>query len=174
MTVAAGSGAGDDTVDQAEADPRARGGAASRLRAVWCRHRRIIVGLALVLLATAGGGAWLLTGKPDPIVEIGIGGPLVYYDFPDVVADLKPEGRTRRFVKLGIVVEMPDDLRPRLEADRATILDALNAYLREQRPDDLTGEAGATRIRQAVTAIVNDALAPGEIKAVLFRAFILG
>jgi flagellar basal body-associated protein FliL len=113
--------------------------------------------------------------RPDPAaVEIKIGGGrVVYYDFPDIIADLKGEGRKRRYVKLGIVVELPAELRPRLAEQQTAIVDALNAYLRERSAEELVGEEGAQRVRGALSAIVNDALAPDQAKGVLFRQFIL-
>ncbi|MBL8659015.1 MAG: flagellar basal body-associated FliL family protein [Rhodospirillales bacterium] len=143
-----------------------------RLRAV--PQRRALIGVAVALvLAAAGAVALMAIRASAPVVEIGIGGALVYDTFPEIVADLRSDGGARRYVKLAIVVELPDDLQPRLEASRTEIIDALNAYLREQRAEDLAGEAGAARVRRALKEIVNDALAPGEVKAVLFRVFIV-
>ncbi len=143
-----------------------------RLRALprW----RALIGISIALvLAGAGGGAWVLTRDAAPVLEIGFGGALVYDAFPDIVADLKADGGARRYVKLGIVVELPEDLQPRLEANRTVIVDALHAYFREQRAEDLAGEAGAVRVRQALKKIVEDALAPGQVKAILFRELIV-
>ncbi len=53
------------------------------------------------------------------------------------------------------------------------LIDALNAHLREQRAEDLMGEAGAASVRQALKKIVDDALAPSQVKAVLFRKSIV-
>lgn len=113
--------------------------------------------------------------RPDPaLVEIDIaGGQIVYHDFPDIIADLKGEGRKPRYVKLGIIVEVPAELRPRLEEKQSAIVDALHAYLRERGAADLVGEEGAERVRDALSVIINDALAPDQAKGVLFRQFIL-
>lgn len=92
--------------------------------------------------------------------------------FP-TIADLKADTGPQRHVKLGIVVELPAELRSRLEAREPTVIDALNTYLREQRAEALNGAAGATRVRQALSAVVDQALAPGRAKAVLFREFIV-
>lgn len=138
------------------------------------RREAFVAGGAALLFGAAATAGIVLATRDDPaVVEIAVGGELVFYDFPELIADLKADGRVRRHVKLAIVVELPDDLRPRLEVSLTTIVDALNAYLREQRPEDLTGAAGATRVRQALSAIINGSLAPGEVKAVLFREFIL-
>lgn len=133
--------------------------------------------LLLVAGAAAGSVAALAAAaalRPNPaMVEIEIGGELVYHDFPDIIADLKGEGRRPRYVKLGIIVELPAQLRPRLEEKRTAIVDALHAYLRERNAGELVGEKGADQVRGALFAIINEALAPDQAKAVLFRQFIL-
>lgn len=132
---------------------------------------------ALGLLATVGvaaAGATLVVSREAPrVIELDLGGPLVYHDFPDVIADLKSEGRTPRYVKLGIVVELPEGLREGLELSQTEIVDALHGYLRERTREDLMGEAGAARVRAQLTAMIDAAIAPGRIKSVLFRQFIL-
>lgn len=130
----------------------------------------VAAAIATVVLVAA---AALL--RPNPAaVEIDIaGGQIVYHDFPDIIADLKGEGRKPRYVKLGIIVEVPAELRPRLEEKQTEIVDALHAYLRERGAADLVGEEGAERVRDALSAIINDALAPDQAKGVLFRQFIL-
>jgi flagellar basal body-associated protein FliL len=113
--------------------------------------------------------------RPNPAaveIEIG-GGQLVYHDFPDIIADLKGEGRKPRYVKLGIIIEVPVELRPRLEQKQTAIIDALHAYLRERSAAELVGEEGAERVRNALLAMINDAIAPDQAKGVLFRQFIL-
>lgn len=123
----------------------------------------------VVAAAVAAAALW-----PDPgTVELEIGGELVYNDFPDIIADLKGQGRRPRYVKLGIIVELPVELRPRLEEQKTAIIDGLHAYLREQNAADLVGQAGANRVREALSTMINEALAPDQAKAVLFRQFIL-
>jgi flagellar basal body-associated protein FliL len=156
---------GEDGAEQAAADPAAR--------RLFPRRRLPAIAAAAAGLMLAG----LLAAaalRPNPgMVEIEIGGELVYHDFPDIIADLKDEGRRPRYVKLGIIVELPAELRPRLEESKTAIIDALHAYLRERRAEELVGEAGAERVRAALSSMINDALAPDQAKAVLFRQFIL-
>ena len=128
--------------------------------------------VAAVLTAAGAVAAAVLLPNPR-VVEIDIGGELVYHDFPDIVADLKGEGRRPRYVKLGFIVELPAELRPLLEENMTAIVDALHAYLRERRAEELVGREGADRVRKALGQMINDALAPGEARSVLFRQFIL-
>jgi flagellar basal body-associated protein FliL len=130
---------------------------------------------AAVVVAVAASLAAAAALRPDgAVVEIEIGGGrIAYHDFPDIIADLKDDGGKRRYVKLGIVIEAPAELTPRLDEKRPAIVDALNAYLRERVAEELVGEEGAERVRGALSVIVNDALAPDQAKGVLFRQFIL-
>lgn len=152
--------------------PAERQAPVRRLLRLSRRPRPIVLALsaAVAALVVAAVGAL----QPNPTsVEIEIGGELVYHDFPDIIADLKGGGRRPRYVKLGVIVELPAELRVRLEEKKTTIIDALHAYLRERNAADLVGEKGADEVRGALLAIINGALAPGEAKTVLFRQFIL-
>lgn len=128
--------------------------------------------LAIVIAGVAMAALVMPVAAPR-VVEIGVGGPLVYHDLPDMIADLKSEGRTPRYVKLGVVVELPEDLRARIKAKQSEIIDALHSYLREQTRADLTGEAGVLRVRAELISLMDAAIAPGHVKSVLFRQFIL-
>lgn len=130
--------------------------------------------IALAVVVVGAGIVAVIVQREAPrVVALDLGGPLVYHDFPDVIADLRSEGRILRYVKLGIVVELPEDLRPRLEASQTEVIDALHGYLRDQTRGDLIGEAGASRVRAELTTLIDARIAPGHVKSVLFRQFIL-
>lgn len=163
--MAAAAATGEEQTEQA-----ATAASAGRLRS----QRWLLVVTATTAALTVAGAVAVTALLPNPrVVEIEIGGELVYHDFPDIIADLKDEGRRPRYVKLGIIVELPAELRPRLEERKTTVVDALHAYLRERRADELVGEAGADRVRIALVGMINEALSPDQAKAVLFRQFIL-
>ena len=158
----------------ATGEEQAEQAAAQDGRRAWLSAPRLYLIAAAAAAAAVAGLVAAAALSPEPgVIEIEIGGELVYHDFPDIIADLKDEGRRPRYVKLGIIVELPAELRPRLEENKTAIIDALHAYLRERRAEELVGEAGADRVREALTAIVNQALAPDQARAVLFRQFIL-
>lgn len=157
-------------------EPQARPAPAGSFAAGRSARRRWLAAGAAVAAAVATQvliAAVALQPNPAAVeIEIG-GGQLVYHDFPDIIADLKGEGRKPRYVKLGIIVEVPVELRPRLEEKQTAIIDALHAYLRERGAAELVGEEGAERVRDVLFAMINDALAPDQAKGVLFRQFIL-
>lgn len=158
-----------NTDDEATGQPAAGSAAGRSTQRLWP-----LAGAMAAAALTLAGAVATAALLPNPrVVEIEIGGALVYHDFPDIVADLKGDGRRPRYVKLGVIVELPVELRPRLEEKRTAIVDALHAYLRERRAEDLVGREGADRVRAALAGMINEALAPDEAKAVLFRQFIL-
>ena len=137
-----------------------------------------IVAAAIVPIAIAGGGAFYLVGGGDEdegpgSATIDLGGPLVYHELPEFLADLQPEGPTSHHIKLQIVAELPEDHVPMMAKYEIGVVDAVLAHLRTQRRDDLTGEAGAERLRSSLLAVINSEIAPAQARTILFKRFLM-
>jgi flagellar FliL protein len=52
-------------------------------------------------------------------------------------------------------------------------MDAFQLFLRQLRPSDLEGSAGAYRLKEELTRRVNAVIAPGRINAVLFKEMVV-
>ena len=91
------------------------------------------------------------------------GPPVVEFD--DMIINLSepPDKRTRNFIKL----------RMALEAAKPRIIDTFQVYLRELRPEDLQGSVGVVRLKEELLQRVNAAVAPIEVRAVLFKDFLV-
>jgi flagellar FliL protein len=97
------------------------------------------------------------------------GKPPIFFDMPEIVANLNAGPRRQSYVKL----------KPRLELARAEdeaavraalprLMDLFQTYLREMRPEELRGSAGTYRLREELLARANIALAPIRVVDVLF------
>jgi flagellar FliL protein len=136
----------------------------------------IILAAALLVLGAGGGfGAYMFLrggapadGAPAEVVD---SSPPVFYDMPEIVIRL--DGGQGPYLKLATVLDLapehtPDDIKtiePRL-------LDMMQTYLIELKPDDIKGTAGMYRVRQELLRRVND-LVPGSTKDILFKTIIL-
>lgn len=161
----------------AEAD---EDGESAEYGANWWRgpRLRVIVGAAILVIAVAGGGiSYLVWGGDDneapASATIDLGGPLVYHELPEFLADLQTEGRTAHHIKLLIVAELPEDHVPLMAKREIGIVDAVLAYLRKQRRDDLTGEAGAEHLRSDLLAVINGEIAPAHARTILFKRYLM-
>jgi len=142
----------------------------------------IIVGGALAVLLLIGAGLYfsgMMSKAPEkPASEMGPDGkPIekpVFYTLPDFLINLNSQGKSASFLKATVVIEVahPADV-PLIEADLPKVVDAINTYMRELHPSDLTGSAGIQRLREEMLLRVNKALTPIKINDVLFKEIIV-
>lgn len=156
---------------EAPAEGSAPDGKARRLRAL------IIAAGAAGLLALGASIAYV-TGAldglfgpaaPEAAEAAGQPAPIVFYELPDLVVSLNTNERQSTFLKVKISLELPDQAAARaVERVMPRIIDQCQVYLRELRPDDLRGSAGTLRLRQELRRRIALAVAPAEVRDVLF------
>ena len=137
-----------------------------------------IVVAAIVAIAIVGGGVSYLVWGGDEndapgSATIDLGGPLVYHELPEFLANLHREGPKAHHIKLQIVAELPEDHVQIMAEHEIGVVDAVLAHLRTQRRDDLTGEAGAERLRSNLLAVINNEIAPAQVRTILFKRYLM-
>jgi flagellar FliL protein len=160
----------------AEAKPAKQGGG---------KKRMLLLGLPLLLIAV-GAGLWfsgilpkLLAGSEEaPAATEQAAAPVphtpVYFDMPDIVANLNVNGRRASYVKLRSKLELAkaaDALA--MQAAMPRLLDLFTTYLREMRPEELRGSSGTQRLREELIARANLVAAPVRVVDVLFVELLL-
>jgi flagellar basal body-associated protein FliL len=155
------------------------GSSPTRLRSIRTRIGRnrvpfaLIVG-ALVMVMTAG-----IFVSSDPatvsqsVVELDLEGPLVYLSFPEFIADLKSPRHKVHHIRLAIVVQLPQQQTEKLEQAKTTLIASMQERLRDYTREELSGQHGAARLRSDLLQIVNQSLAPGSARTVLFTQFLI-
>lgn len=137
----------------------------------------IIVTAALLILGIGGGaGAYMFLfagpaaeGHTADVVEEGP--PPVFYDMPEIVIRL--DGGQGPYLKLATVLDLAAERTPEeIKAIEPRLLDMMQTYLIELKPEDIRGTAGMYRMRQELLRRVNDTL-PGSTRDVLFKTIIL-
>lgn len=141
----------------------------------------IIIAAAVLLLGGGGGGAaymFLFSGGGEgehgehaeaEHVEDEV--PPVFYEMPEIVIRL--EGGQGKYLKLATVLDLAPERTPEeIMAVQPRLLDQMQTYLIELKPEDIRGTAGMYRMRQELLRRVNDAL-PGSTRDVLFKTIIL-
>ena len=136
----------------------------------------IIVAAALLVLGAGGGfGAYMFLGgeapadgEPAVVVDTA---PPVFYDMPEIVIRL--DGGQGQYLKLATVLDLaPEHTPDQMKAIEPRLLDMMQTYLIELKPDDIKGTAGMYRVRQELLRRVNDVV-PGSTKDILFKTIIL-
>jgi flagellar FliL protein len=161
----------------------------------------IIIG-AVALLVLGGGGAatfFLLKPKPDSAaagkahkpkkkddkaakdakggdagqVREGPDGVL-FYTMPDIVVNMQTADGRPTFLKLKLTLELPDqDAVDALEPDLPRLKDMFQTFLRELRPEDLSGSQGSYQLRMELLRRVNLVMAPSKANAVLIEEMLI-
>lgn len=143
--------------------------------------RKLLLIALPALLAVGAGGLWFsgtlpkllgLAGK-KPAATATAALP-VFVTIPELIANLDAGVGRTSFVKLGAKLEVPTlaDAK-RAEAVMPRIVDLFQTYLRDMRPADFQGSEGTWRLREALLARAEIALAPGHVRDVLFTQILV-
>jgi flagellar protein FliL len=146
------------------------------------RKMLILIAAAVALLLAAGAGLWftgILPGlfglKKDEHAqhEAGKAGPPSYVDLPEMVANLNG-ARKPAYIKVLVRIEVAKaEDAEKVKAATPRLQDLFQTYLREIRPEELRGSAGAYRLREELIARANIAIAPSTISDVLFTQLLV-
>jgi flagellar FliL protein len=111
-------------------------------------------------------------GKPDPNAPVVKDGPdgVVFYALPEVVANMQTADGRPSFLKLKLTLELPDhDTAEVLNPNMPRLQDMFQVFLRELRPEDLSGSQGSYMLRTELLRRVNLVIAPSRANAVLIE-----
>ena len=107
----------------------------------------------------------------------GHGGPpksAYFLEIPDISVNLADTGSKPSYLRLKVQLELANqgDLAA-VEAVMPRVVDQFQTYLRELRVRDLRGSAGIYRLQMELLTRVNAAVAPVEVKDVLFQEILI-
>ncbi len=115
-------------------------------------------------------------GKPDPNAPQVQDGPdgVVFYTEPDIVVNMQtPDGRPT-FLKLKLTFELPDHTTADvLDAEGPRLNDVFQTFLRELRPEDLSGSEGTLMLRAELARRVDLVIAPSKVNGVLIEEMLI-
>lgn len=142
----------------------------------------IMLGALVVLLAGGGGAAYYFLGQPAPdghepaqakAAPEHSSEPPVYVEVPAMVVNLRTGSGQPGFLKLHFVfVASSESKSEEISAKLPSILDALQPFLRELRPEDLAGSAAVYRLKEEMLARAATQLTPGAVRDVLIQDLI--
>lgn len=118
-------------------------------------------------------------GKPGEKDEAGgmvREGPdgVTFYTMPDLVANIQSADGRPTFLKLKLTFEMKDhETAEAIAAGAPRLQDMFQSFLRELRPEDLSGSQGSYQLRMEILRRVNLVLAPHKVEAVLIEEMLI-
>jgi flagellar FliL protein len=119
-----------------------------------------------------GHGKEAKEGGKSPITE----GPdgVVFYTMPDLVVNIQAADSRPTFLKLKLAFELPDEgVAEEIEPNQPRLADMFQTFLRELRPEDLSGSQGSYQLRMEILRRVNLVIAPAKVNAVLIQEMLV-
>ena len=110
--------------------------------------------------------------KDNPVTQ----GPdgVLFYNMPDLVANIQTNDGRPTFLKLKLAFEVPDqDSADAIQPNAPRLNDMFQTFLRELRPEDLSGSQGAYQLRMELQRRVNLVIAPAKINSVLIQEMLI-
>ena len=99
---------------------------------------------------------------------------VVFYTMPDVVVNMQTADGRPTFLKLKLTLELPDEHAvEELDPNMPRLQDMFQTFLRELRPEDLSGSQGSYQLRMEILRRVNLVIAPSRANAVLIEEMLI-
>ena len=99
---------------------------------------------------------------------------VLFYTMPDVVVNMQTADGRPTFLKLKLTLELPDqEAVEGLEPNMPRLQDMFQTFLRELRPEDLSGSQGSYQLRMEILRRVNLVIAPSKANAVLIEEMLI-
>jgi flagellar FliL protein len=115
-------------------------------------------------------------GKEDKGAAVVREGPdgVVFYTLPDVVVNMQTADGKPTYLKLKLTLELPDESAVEtLDPNMPRLQDMFQTFLRELRPEDLSGSQGSYQLRMEILRRVNLVIAPSRANAVLIEEMLI-
>ena len=109
---------------------------------------------------------------PSPISQ----GPdgVVYYTLPDLVANIQAADGHPTYLKVKLALELKDEsVAESIEPNMPRITDMLQTFMRELRPEDMSGSQGNYELRMEFQRRINLVIAPAKVNSVLIEEMLI-
>lgn len=163
-----------------DTDEAAAEGAAGPAEPVKVGKKKLLIIAAALLVVGGGGGgaAYMMLGSGGQTEEAkqeesASAEPLAFVEVPPMIVNLRSPDGQLRYLKLRFVL-VPKDAGggEKLKTKLPLILDAYQPFLRELRPEDLSGSAAVFRLKEEMLIRATRAVGPDAIRDVLIQDLI--
>ena len=111
--------------------------------------------------------------KNAPVIKEGPDG-VTFYTLPDVVVNMQTAEGRPTFLKLKLTLELPEGAdTDALTENLPRMQDMFQTFLRELRPEDLSGSQGSYQLRMEILRRVNLVMSPEKANAVLIEEMLI-
>ena len=139
---------------------------------------KLIIALVGFLAILGGGAGWffLTRGHGEEVhAEAPLPKPPSFVEVPDMMVNLVgAPGERVQYLRVKVVLEVKEEKQVEaIKPNLPRVTDLFQTYLRELRPSDINGSAGLFRLKEELTKRVNNAVAPQQVSAVLFKEIVV-
>jgi flagellar protein FliL len=101
-------------------------------------------------------------------------GPPYFLDLPDMLINLNSPSKRPAFLKMKMTIEVAEAGHiDTVKHVMPLVLDGVQMYLRELRPEQLSGSVGMYRLRQDLITRISAPSYPAKVKDVLFKEMLV-
>ncbi|AGH49090.1 flagellar basal body-associated protein FliL [Sphingomonas sp. MM-1] len=137
------------------------------------KRAKIIAGAVAALVLGGGVAGYALIGGDkgeDVASAAGDAGSDAYVEVPPMIVNLRSSDAQARFLNLRFIIVAADAGKSeKVRQKLPVILDALQPFLRELRPDDLNGSAAVFRVKEEMMSRATNVLGVGVVRDVLIQ-----
>ena len=139
---------------------------------------KLIIAVAGFVLILGGGAGWFFFMRghgEEAHAEAPPPKPPSFVEVPDMMVNLVgAPGERVQYLRVKIVLEVKEEKQVEsIKPNLPRVTDLFQTYLRELRPSDINGSAGLFRLKEELTKRVNNAVAPQQVSAVLFKEIVV-
>jgi flagellar FliL protein len=139
---------------------------------------KLIIAVAGFVAILGAGAGWffLMRGHgEEKHAEAPPPKPPSFVEVPDMMVNLVgAPGERVQYLRVKVVLEIKDEKQVEaIKPNLPRVTDLFQTYLRELRPSDINGSAGLFRLKEELTKRVNNAVAPQQVSAVLFKEIVV-
>lgn len=128
----------------------------------------LVIGASIAVVIAAGAATWVYG---LPMITSAVSDP-VYVEIPTMLVSIKsPDGKAR-FLKVRIVLETTSQAKASIEARLPAAVDSMQNFLREVRPEDMSGTSAMFRLKEEMLVRAQRTLGAGQIKDVLIQELV--
>ena len=99
---------------------------------------------------------------------------VVFYTLPSMVVNMQTADGRPTFLKLKLTLELPVEATAEvLTPNLPRLSDMFQMFLRELRPEDLSGSQGGFQLRMEILRRVNLVVAPARVNSVLIEEMLI-
>ena len=159
-----------DAEDDASAEDGAPEDGATSTPAKFRRKRLLLICAAATLLLLGGGAAawwWFHRAPAIEAPEPATAEELV--DVPPLTINLRSADGSAHMLRVHVMLVPGTATKEAVTAGLPIILDGLQPFLRELRPEDVAGAAATFRVKEEMLVRANAAIGPGAVRDVLIQ-----